>query len=570
MLKPTPTLDYSDSLPSELLCEIFLSVLALNKSSSVANIAELEGFRQVCKKWERTIVSTPELWASIHLDCTIDEGSVATSSKQLLPHHRTSKVKHIKTMARRLKRRYFPADDERVEAELVHKAIMDISHYASLSGSLPLSLSLKLPCRNEEVNLNFLNLERPIIERVRRLELTLSETAAYCFAYWPVERTEAVTPHEPNEGLSGLEGTGWPQLEDLRLVIPYSEDSNWSPPRRSLPIPTGKDGCTPMPRLTSLAIQMYGLDNPFYGDNRRLSRVYPTSHLTHLELDRLSMWDSHQPQFAYGLAVAAERRAHLEDLRLGFSRQLQPAYRESEVLSSALVDGTITFPKLKVLRLRVYHSSSCDSIWPGLDEDLSCALTLPSLEELSIAFCPDMPLSSCSPRNKDPRMKVSTLMSLLSHCGEKLRRLFLANIRFKSTPKPRIDMYSHILSHRVFRNLETLHLADDFLPFYTFMTDGIDDCTFLPCLRHVELRFGSRLPNKMGNLKEQFSRAAMFLESRNKGEMMDWPESLRPPAVVKHGLDCKTGTACGCLEHPRIFVGHSNYTYPIENLADRI
>ncbi|KAF5336520.1 hypothetical protein D9611_006707 [Ephemerocybe angulata] len=566
MLKPTPTLDYSDSLPSELLCEIFLSVLALNKSFSVANIAELECFRQVSKKWERTVVSHPELWTSIQLDCTIDGGSVATSSKQLLSHHSTGKIKHIKEMARRLKRRCFPNDDQRLEAELVHKAIMDITHYARLSNSSPLSLSLKLPCREEAIDLDFLKLGRPVVDRVRRLELTLSTTAAFWFSHG---NTNETTSNEPTDSLSGMESEGWPQLEDLRLVIPYDGDQLLTPgdyPRRTLPNPKLVGKRRPlMPRLTSLTLQMYALNEDIIDYIRSLSQQFPITQLTHLEIDRISDWHGHW--FSESLAIAAECRAHLEDLRLGFSRQ-----HRSELVyyRPLLVDGTITFPRLKVLHLRVYHTSpdaARDGYGDGLDQDLSRALTLPSLQELSIAYRPSTgSLYGYDPRIREAGMEVPTLTSLLSHCEHGLRKLCLTNICFDEAG---IDIYSHILSHGVFRNLETLHLVDDFLPFYSFMTDKIDDCTFLPRLRHVELCSGSQLSDNTGNLKEGTLRAYMFYKSRPMGKVMIPAERL---PVVRHGLDCKTCTACRCVGlpcEPRIVTDDSTYA-PIKDFDDRI
>ncbi|KAF6745715.1 hypothetical protein DFP72DRAFT_1090808 [Ephemerocybe angulata] len=483
---PTEVTVGLNSLPDEVLCEILHQVLAINESNR-DNVTELQGLRQVSKKWDRTIMLNPRLWASIRRDYT------ASSSK--------------------------------AEEFLNYKATMDLTHYAKLSGALPLDLWLKLPqCMDR------LDLERSIVNRARYLKLDLSVSAA-CNLSIPASTSNL------RGGPSDTENMGWPLLENLDLVIRAH-------PERG-PIfeilyegPGMVAGRSLMPRLTELSIDTPTFPRDLNGTNI-FAAGFPLSQLTCLNLAAFSDQD-----FSASIVMANACRDNLETLTLNFSRQKEPelGMDESAELDRILGDGPgIAFPKLKVLGLCVWHneyfmSESDDR--GGLDLDLSRVFILPFLEDLTIAYREYSKGRLGRTEGQQGKMKVSTLLSLVSHCGDKLRKLRLSDIHFVGdSDNLGSDPYTHILSHDAFKKLEVLSLYNDFLPFFGFPAKKLEDCTFLQNLRCLELAAGWHALGREQNRAASYEGLMRFYKGRTVHPNIEY---------FRHGRDCQLKSACGC------------------------
>ncbi|KAF5336525.1 hypothetical protein D9611_006708 [Ephemerocybe angulata] len=468
-----------DSLPLEVLCQIFRSVVALN-DFHVDKMGGLEVLQQVSTELAQAAISEPELWRWIYRDCTEPKPPVLSSNSAVALQE---------------------------EASLNRKAAMDITHYTKLSGRLPLDLSLKLPSRSHYTELDILDLERSIVDRVWHLELPLSQSAALSLTSKEIRDPCNSDSDYLRGGSSDADVYGWPQLQELRLFF-FPEDINFWVWRRRFGRHVGegvRSSLRLMPRLTSLWLSMPKFPIGVNGSNMIMAAGFPLSQLT-----RLKLITTEPQQFSASLIMANACRANLEELWLRFNRPIS-----SEIDAH---QDPITFPNLKMLELFVCHEETfiASDDEGGLDLDLPRAFKLPSLEDLTIFFGASYEYSKERLKHQQGGMKVSTLLSLVP--GNKLRTLYLSNISFEGDNEDLgddpDDPYTHILSHSAFKNLETLALTDDFLPSFSFLRDKVDDCSFLPHLRDLAPEPGWLLPERQETFDAAYHQKEKFCKRR--------------------------------------------------------
>ncbi|KAF6758450.1 hypothetical protein DFP72DRAFT_844853 [Ephemerocybe angulata] len=295
-------------------------------------------------------------------------------------------------------------------------------------------------------------------------------------------------------------GDGWPVLKHARLYadslidLTLTENGYYNGREYSARDFTRQ---YPMPQLSALDLSIFSLLEwtPEGSCLNPLIHAFPWNQITQLGL---MLRSSNFPAPWYQepiLLLPSFCRESLEICTLKFTRSSVSSNR-NPILSAHLVNGTLTFPRLRELTIEVDHRWGYYPLHDegGLDDDLSC-LRLPALEKLTIHF--DKHLQSCWCNRKNGLrggLKISSLLALLSSSKNSLRELNLHGITFHNIESvrgyqkiPAVDLYTQILSQDIFTNLEVLRISDGFLNTFAFLKDKHKDATFLPALRHLEL-----------------------------------------------------------------------------------